>query len=215
MSAAKPAPTRRTNDPEGLRRRILQAALVEFSGEGYSGARLDAIAERADTNKRMVVYHFRSKEELYIRVLERVYGEIREVEQQLHLENMAPLEALRRLVEFTFDYHDEHPEFCRLVSIENIHYAKHIAKSRDIRTLNRTVIDVIEEVLLRGRQAGIVRSEISAIDLHMLISSFSFYRVSNRHTFTTLFGADLISVQARARHREMLVEAVLAYLTKP
>lgn len=214
-SAEQTTPTRRTNDPEGLRRRILQAAVTEFSNEGYSGARLDAIAERANTNKRMVVYHFRSKEQLYIAVLERVYGEIRDVEKELHLEKMAPLDAIQRLVEFTFDYHNAHPEFNRLVSIENIHYAKHIAKSRDIRTLNRTVIDSIEDVLERGRSEGLIRPDVSAVDLHMLISALGFFRVSNRHTFATLFGCDLTSAEANARHRKLAVEAVMSYLKAP
>jgi AcrR family transcriptional regulator len=81
-----PPPTRRKNDPEGMRQRILDAAQNEFVQHGFSGARLDNIAEQANTNKRMVVYHFHSKKELYIAVLERVYGEIRDIEKQLQLE---------------------------------------------------------------------------------------------------------------------------------
>lgn len=203
---------RRKNDPEGMRKRILEAAQHEFAQTGLSGARLDAIAERAHTNKRMVVYYFRSKEELYIAVLERVYGEVRDAEQQLQLAELPPEQAVARLVEFTFDYHSHHPEFIRLVSIENIHHAAHIAKSSIIQMRNRTVIDSIEDVLARGCNAGIFRAGIDAIDLHMMISSLCFFRVSNRHTFATIFGRDLSTDECQQRHRRMVVEAVLSYL---
>lgn len=203
---------RRKNDPEGMRRRILEAALSEFSSAGLSGARLDAIAEQAQTSKRMVVYYFKTKEGLYLAVLEQVYGDIREVEQQLHIETLPPLEAISRLVEFTFDYHSSHPEFNRLVSIENIHHAKHISHSQRIKSDNRSVIDTIEEVLQRGRAAGLFRAEIDAIDLHMLISALCFFRVSNRHTFAALFGRDLTSDENQVRHRHIVVDAVLSYL---
>lgn len=203
---------RRKNDPEGMRRRILEAALHEFASAGLSGARLDAIAEQAQTSKRMVVYYFKNKEDLYLAVLERVYGDIREVEQQLHIETLPPAEAISRLVEFTFDYHSSHPEFNRLVSIENIHRAKHIARSKRIKSANRSVIDSLEEVLQRGHAAGQFRADIDAIDLHMLISALCFFRVSNRHTFAAIFGRDLTAEENQARHRKIVLDAVLSYL---
>lgn len=62
-------PRRAGRDPEGTRRRILDAALTEFAAKGISGARVDAIAERAGTNKRMIYHYFASKEGLYRAVL--------------------------------------------------------------------------------------------------------------------------------------------------
>jgi TetR/AcrR family transcriptional regulator len=56
-------------DPEGTRRRILAAALREFSAKGIDGARVDAIAARAGTNKRMLYYYFGSKDDLFRAVL--------------------------------------------------------------------------------------------------------------------------------------------------
>ncbi|MDN0075157.1 TetR/AcrR family transcriptional regulator [Crenobacter sp. SG2303] len=208
-----PTPTRRKNDPEGMRRRILEAALDEFARAGLSGARLDAIAERAQTSKRMVVYYFKSKVGLYVAVLEKVYGDIREAEQEQHIETLTPVDAVARLVELSFDYQSTHPEFNRLVSIENIHYARHIAKSRRIRNDNRSVIDAIDAVLARGRAAGVFRDDVDAIDLHLLISALCFFPVSNRHTFAVLFGRDPAEDANRERHRRIAVNAVLAYLT--
>lgn len=49
--------------------KILKASLEEFGEFGYSGARVDRIAERADVNKAMIYYYFENKEVLYERVL--------------------------------------------------------------------------------------------------------------------------------------------------
>ena len=214
-SQPKKTAPRRKNDPEGMKKRILEAAVTEFAQTGLSGATLDAIAERAGSNKRMVVYHFRSKEDLYIAVLERCYGEIRDIETGLDLKELAPEAAVARLAEFTFDYHASHTDFIRLVSIENIHHAKYIAQSQKIKSLNRSIITEIDAVLSRGKAAGLFRPEADAIDLHMLMSSFCFFRVANRYTFETIFGRNMVSDSARESQRRMLVEAVLAYLRKP
>jgi len=206
---------KRKNNPEGMKKSILDAAVSEFALTGFSGTTLDAIAERAGTIKRMVVYYFRSKEELYIAALERCYGEIRDIETGLDLAELSPVDAIIRLAEFTFDYHAAHTDFIRLVSIENIHHGKFIAQSSKIKSLNRSIIEVLDDVLARGKAAGVFRPEVDATDLHMLISSLCFFRVANRYTFQTIFGRDMVSEASRESHRKMLVEAVLAYLRPP
>ena len=57
---------------------ILDVATREFAEHGFSGARVDEIAERTRTTKRMLYYYFGSKEGLFVAVLERAYAEIRE-----------------------------------------------------------------------------------------------------------------------------------------
>jgi TetR/AcrR family transcriptional regulator len=58
-------------DPEATKARILAAALREFSAKGISGARVDAIADRAKVNKRMLYYYFESKDGLFREILRR------------------------------------------------------------------------------------------------------------------------------------------------
>lgn len=216
MSSPATAKPRRKNDPEGLKQRILDAAVSEFALTGLSGTRLETIAEQAGTTKRMVVYHFRSKEALYIAVLEKVYGEIRDVEQTLNLDGLPPEQAIARLVGFTFDYHSSHPEFNRLVSIENIHQARHIAQSDIIRARNRSVINSLDDILCRGQQQGVFRHPTSALDVHILISSLCFFRIANRYTFATIFGVDMGADSSHSVvHRQMVVDAVLNYLRYP
>ena len=202
----------RKPDAERTRREILAAARQEFAAHGLSGARIDTIAARMRTNKRMIYYYFGSKEGLYLATLEQVYGEIRSVEQELDLERLAPADAVRRIIEFTFDYHEANPDFVRLVCIENIHHGKHLAGSERLRNVNMPVIQTLDDILRRGRRDGSFRSDIDPVDLHMLISAFCFYRVSNRHTFGTLFGRDLGAAELRRTHKRMICEAIVGLL---
>jgi AcrR family transcriptional regulator len=211
---AQPSPeaSARRRAPEETRREILDAATAEFSEKGFAGGRVDEIAARMRTTKRMIYYYFGSKELLYAAVLERLYGGMRDAEQALHLEALPPLEALRRMVETTFDYHAAHPNFVRLVCVENIHEARIVAASPTILARNAAVLGTLRGLLARGEAAGVFRPGLAALDLHMLISSFCFYRVSNRHTLGAIFGADIQAPQTVAAHRAMMVDAVLRYV---
>ncbi|MDH4569123.1 TetR/AcrR family transcriptional regulator [Pseudomonas sp. BN414] len=202
----------RKNNPEKTRENILQAAIAEFVQQGLSGARVDAIAERMHTSKRMIYYYFGSKEQLYVEVLEKLYGDIRRTEGKLHLAELEPREAIRRLVEFTFDHHDRNVDFVRIVSIENIHYGEYVKQSNTIRSMSTNILDAMGEILQRGQAEGLFRPGIQPLDLHLLISSFCFYRVSNRNTFGQIFQIELADDEVKARHKEMICESVLRYL---
>ncbi|MGE6385295.1 TetR/AcrR family transcriptional regulator [Pseudomonas sp. NPDC078416] len=208
----EPARKSRKNNPEKTRDDILQAAVAEFVAQGLSGARVDAIAERTQTSKRMIYYYFNSKEQLYTEVLEKLYGDIRTTESSLDLDVLAPEEAIRRLVEFTFDHHDRNVDFVRIVCIENIHNGANVKQSTTIRELSRNVLQALDQTLRRGEQDGVFRPGVQAVDLHMLMSSFCFYRVSNRHTFSEIFQIDLDDEAVKARQKVMICEAVMRYL---
>jgi AcrR family transcriptional regulator len=203
----------RQRDPEQTRADILDVATREFAELGYSGARVDQIAERTRTTKRMIYYYFGGKEQLWIAVLERAYAGIRAAEQAIDVEHLDPISAIRRLAELTFDHHDSHPDFIRLVSIENIHRAEHLARSPGFASLNSPVIELIGRILDRGRESGAFRRDVDPLDLHMLISSYCVFRVANRYTFRAIFDRDLGSRAVREHYRAMLADTVVAYLT--
>jgi AcrR family transcriptional regulator len=211
-SMAKTAKDARRNDPERTREDILDVATEEFSQFGLSGARVDSIAEKTRTSKRMIYYYYGSKEGLYLAVLERAYRKIRSLESDLQLAELPPEEALRQLIGTTFDHDEQNPDFVRLVSIENIHHAMHMKRSTEIADLNISVIRTIQDILDRGLKSGVFKRQTDAIDLHMLISAFCFFRVSNRYTFGTIFQRDLSEPPLYARHKAMISEAVLSYL---
>jgi AcrR family transcriptional regulator len=203
---------RRSRDPEQTRRAILDAAIAEFAEKGFAAARVDDIAARTSTTKRMIYYYFQSKERLFAAVLEEMYGGMRDAERALAPDALPPAEAMRRLVEVTFDHHVAHPEFVRLVSVENILEAKNVAASPTIRRRNAAVIGTLSAVLARGEREGVFRPGVDPLDLHMLISGFCFYRVSNRHTLGAIFGRDLRAEAVAVAHRRMAVEMVQRYL---
>ena len=202
----------RKNNPEKTRENILQEALVEFVEQGLTGARVDAIAERTHTSKRMIYYYFTSKEQLYIEVLEKLYGEIRSTESRLHLDELEPREAIHRLVEFTFDHHDMNADFVRMVSVENIHKGEYIKRSEGIKAMNLTIVHALENILRRGVEQHIFRPGLNPLDVHLLVCSFCFYRVSNRYTVGEIFQIDMSDPQVKQRQREMICDSVLRYL---
>lgn len=161
----------------------------------------------------MIYYYFGGKEQLFTAVLERAYGVIREAEQELDVDHLDPVAAIRRLAELTFDHHERHPDFIRLVSIENIHGAAHIASSEMLASIGSPALDVIRRILEEGQRTGLFRADVDAVDLHAMISSFCFFRVANRHTFGALFGRDLVAPEQREHYRAMLGDMVIAYLT--
>jgi AcrR family transcriptional regulator len=203
----------RSRNADRTREDILAVATQEFADHGLSGARVDEIAKRTRTTKRMIYYYFTSKEQLYIEVLEHAYRSIRSAEQQIDVNGLAPMAALRRLAELTFDHHEAHPEFIRLVSIENTHRAEHMRKAPEFSTVNQPVIELIERILQRGVEAGEIRRGLDAVDIHMLISSFCVFRVANRYTFQTIFERDLLDGGDRQRYRTMLGDVIARYVS--
>ena len=204
-------PPERSRDRERTQVEILDVATKEFAEHGYSGARVDEIAERTRTTKRMLYYYFGSKEGLFVAVLERAYAAIREAEREVDVEHLDPVAAIRALAELTFDHHENHPDFIRLVSIENIHRGEHMGES--LQAINAPAVERIERILQAGREAGVFRRDVDAVDLHMLISSYCVFRVANRHTWQALFDRDLLEAGRRERYRTMLGDVVVEYLT--
>ncbi|KOV87396.1 TetR family transcriptional regulator [Streptomyces sp. NRRL WC-3618] len=213
-SVEEPAHTGgRIRDAARTRAEILDVATKEFARAGLAGARVDEIAALTRTTKRMIYYYFGGKEQLFTAVLERAYTVIRQAEQELDVEHLDPVAAIRRLAELTFDHHEAHPDFIRLVSIENIHEGEHITASAQLGKIGSPALEVIRRILASGRESGLFTADVDAVDLHAMISSFCFFRVSNRHTFGALFGRDLTAPDRREHYRAMLGDMVIAYLT--
>jgi AcrR family transcriptional regulator len=211
-AAAAPAP--RTNDPERTMADILAVATREFSEKGLAGARIDDIAEAMRTSKRMIYYYFGSKEGLYVAVLEEAYRRMRAIEADLHLDDLAPEDALRRLVGFTVDYQWAHPEFIRLVMTENIHRGEYLAQSKSIRALNVPAIEGLRRVYERGVAGSVFRAGLDMVDLHQSISALSVFNVANRHTFALIFQRDLESPAALIARRDSIIEMVVRFVRR-
>lgn len=203
-----------SRDAERTRAELLAVATEVFAEDGYSGARVDDIAERTRTTKRMIYYYFGGKEGLYLAVLEESYRRVRDVESELNLQNLSPEDALRRLVEFTFDHHLHHENYIRLVMSENINRGQYMARSQRIQDLNVPAIAAIRDLYLRGVEAGVFRTGLDPVDIHASISALSFFNVANRHTFGTIFKLDMQSPAYIAQRRANVSEMVVRFVRK-
>ena len=208
------AAMRKPKAPAVNRARIVQAAIDEFAARGFKGASMDAIAARTHTTRALINYYFGSKEKLYIAALEQVYGEIRDAEAELDLDHLAPLDAIRRIVEFTYGYYVAHEGFVRLVVAENQAHGRHLRKSKAMRTLNRPIIDRLARVIERGQADGLFRAGIDPVEIHKSIAALGMFNVTNQYTFGSIFQREMGAKGDVGRRRAMVADLIVSYLTR-
>jgi AcrR family transcriptional regulator len=207
------AAMRKPKAPEQNRRRILRAAIEEFAARGFKGASMDAIASRTQTTRALINYYFGSKEKLYVEVLEHVYAEIREAEARLEIEHLPPLDAIRRIVDFTYHYYVKHEHFVQLVVAENQARGRHLGKSVSMQALNRPIVDRLTRVIEQGQHDGVFRLDADPVEVHKAIAALGIFNMTNRYTFGAIFRREMGAkgdVDGRCR---VAIDIVLSYLT--
>ena len=212
MTVRKAATEPRIRDAERSKAAILLAAREEFSRAGLGGARVERIAENAAVDKKLVYYYFKDKDGLFAAALESVYAEIRDAQLYLDLQGMAPLIALRRLVEFTWDYYIAHPEFITLLNSENLHLARHLQGSKRIRELNSPLVQSLSDILERGQKEGLFRAGIDPVQLYITIAGCSYFYLSNIHTLSAGFNRDFKAPKQLTQRLAHITEVVSAFV---
>ena len=209
-----PAKPRGRRDPDGTRARILEAALHEFASNGYAGGRVDRISKRAKTFDRMLYYHFGNKEDLFRLVLERIYEDLWSAEERLELAGADPVEGIRALIAFTWNYYYEHPEFIRLLNSENLQRGRNLRKSARVGRLSSPFIRILEDLLERGARAGVFRDRVDPVQLYITIASLGYFYLSNRYTLSRFLDLDLVAPGRRAAWLEHITGLVLDHLRR-
>jgi len=202
-----PKPQRR--DPAATRRKLLTAARREFARSGLAGARVDEIAARAGVNKQLVYHYFGDKDALYLAVLEWVYEEIRAQERKLNLKGLPPEQAIKKLIESSFDHLAAHPDFIALLNDENRGGATHVRRSRKLEAMHSPLVSLVSSILAEGVKAGIFRKGINPVHLYISIAGLSYFYFSNTPTLSAIFGKDLSSRTARQARRRHVVDLVM------
>jgi AcrR family transcriptional regulator len=207
--------TQRARDPAATRQRILAAAKAEFARKGLGGARVDDIALRAKSNKRMMYHYFGNKDELFRIILEEAYGDFRAAEAKLELDRLGPVEALKTLIAFTWKYYLDNPEFITLVNSENLHKARHIKDSARIREMSRPFVERMRQLLERGAAAGLFRKGLDAVQVNITIAAIGYYYLTNRFTGSIVFERDLMSGRALADRLDFNTRTILRLVCTP
>lgn len=203
----------RKRDPIQTQEKILAAAEAEFARKGYDGARVDAIVRRAKVSKNLVYHHFKDKEDLYVRVLERTYGKLRRRQNDVSLVGVDPVEGMRRLCESTFQTFVDEPDIIIMLNTENLHRGKHLGKSTIIRALYNPLMSAIEALLKDGEARGVFRKGVDPVELYISVSALGYFYLSNRHTLSLIFDRKLIEPRELERRKQHVVDVVLSYLT--
>jgi AcrR family transcriptional regulator len=194
MKQSKP----QVRDPEATKLRILAAATQEFAKFGLGGARVDHIAARAKSNKRMLYHYFGNKDDLFAITVENAYSQFREQEAALQLDSLDPVTAMRRLVSFIWDYFIKHPEFITLVNSENLHKAKHLKASKRNTDMSRKFVARMQALLSRGEASGVFRHGLDPVQVNISIAAIAYYYLTNRFTGSIIFERDLMAKDALA-----------------
>ena len=196
-----------------MRRALLDAGKTEFANYGYDGARLERIVAKVGCAKRMLYYYFGNKKDVYLAVIEQSYSDIRESEEMLNLDAMAPLQALHALAQKSFEYHEQNLEFTRLVLQENFQGGEMLGQISKTDLLRKAALEPVERILARGAKQGVFRSGISAVDVHYLISALSSFRIDHAATWRSLLEVDLLGDSLRERHLQLLLDQITRLVT--
>ena len=197
---------------EQTRQRILAAAEAEFSELGLYGARVDAIAQRADANKRMIYAYFGNKEQLYATVLTAVYSRMADAERELLTDQLPASERIRRIVAVYFHFLQQHPTFVRLLMWENLNYAG-VIRASQAHVSKGWALKALEETITGGMADGSFRPDIDPENAVLAINMMCFSYFSNIHTMSYLLEKDLSSEAAVAGYTADVTEMILRYLT--
>lgn len=208
-SIGDPARDQVPSPADKSRRALLQAARAAFAASGLTGARVDDIARGAGVNKQLVYHYFGSKDGLYTAVLADVYAEIRSREQHLELARLPAEEAMRRLIEFSFDFLAERPEFVRILADENLHGGEHLRGRDDVPEINRPIIDLLGDTLRKGVADGVFRKGLDPLHIYLSIAGMAFFYFVNIHTLSRAFDREFGEGAEIAERRAHIVDFTL------
>lgn len=158
---------------------ILEVATREFAAHGLAGARIEKIQQQTRTSKRMIYYHFGSKEGLYRAVIERAFEIAREVDKDFDPQQGTPEQALKQIANNAFEAFTQNPSFVRLLTFENLAGAPYIRQSQHASRLNRMAMADLESVLKRGHADGSIRKDIKSLDVYINMVGLCYYHVAH------------------------------------
>jgi AcrR family transcriptional regulator len=137
--AAKPQPRKRMS--AATRRASIEAAATDvFAERGYRGASIDEIARRSGVTPPVLYDHFASKQDLYRRLLERHFAELRQVWRENFVGEDPPARRVARSFDAWFAYVETHPFAGRMLFRDTTGDPKIEAMHREVAASSRAAI---------------------------------------------------------------------------
>ncbi len=193
---------------------ILKAAEEEFSAKGIYGARIEEIAKKSGSNKRMIYEYYGNKEDLYTVVLENAYRRLGEKEELL-LDNVTDYKkAIEDILRMYYDFLKNDENFVNLIMWENLNKAEYIKKSDNLTTVKNPLITSLHKILEKGKSEGVFRKDIDEEQIAVLLITISFSYFSNVHTLSHLMNVNLTEEDKMEKRVNMVVEMINAYIAK-
>ncbi|MEU4225172.1 TetR family transcriptional regulator [Nonomuraea sp. NPDC026600] len=185
-------------DTEGTRRRLKEAATVEFAERGPDGTTMARIAERAGINKERLYKYFGDKQALFETVLT---DELQKLAASVPLPAGADFENIGEFAGRTFDYHAAHPHLVRLLLWEGLAGGPVADEaSRAAHYQHKT------RAYAAAQRAGVVDDDLDPEHLVFMIIGLSAWWFSVPHLARMLTGADDDRAE-HARRRASVVRA--------
>lgn len=190
-------------------RRLLDAALVEFSKKGLQGARTAEIAKRAGVNKQLIHHYFGTKEGLFIAALEEAYLAPRRKDDRMDFDALAPLDALRAFIKHIAETTIRHSQLQMLIIDENMHRGRHLGGLDSVRIAYGKLVAALDRILKRGSEAGVMRGGLDTNTVYLFIISFLALPITTAHTLSGILGIDVTSKEKEEEMRERCIDLLL------
>lgn len=205
----------RVNNPERTIAEIIKVASQEFASKGYAGVRIEQIAEITLTSKRMIYYYFGGKDGLYQKVLENAYKKIRTLESNLIVRSTRPEDALKELVEYSYDLLQANEEYVQIVMSENLQKGQFVSQNAVIKEMAVPLVNIIADIYRNGIRNGVFKFGLNPVEIHAFIQAMCFFNVSNQHTFGAIFNdkiAEKNGSKVQILSKSRVVELVLNFV---
>jgi len=113
------------------------------------------------------------------------------------------------VVNFVLGYYRDNPEFVILLNSENLHRGRHIGKSLHANEYSSQAIGIVDNILRSGAAKGLIRSDVGARDVYLMIAAAGYFYQSNRHTLSAFLGERIDSPEASAHWEAFVKDAML------
>ncbi len=196
--------------------RILATARDAFAEHGFDGARLDSIARAAGVTKQLVYHYFKTKEELYGVVLDRVSDEVHAMLDDPDYDRLSPPEAVRCLIERIIQAFVERPYIVGMTLDQDLHKGEHISRrSKYMPTVQKFVAERVLPMLERGVADGSFREGIDPHLFYWSVFSLASAVFTQRWAMSKSSGIDFAADDGVGLWRDHVVAFALQAIASP